>query len=60
MSEIEVTVAEEGVTYVFPDEAAVDAWALHGVPAYIRTRAADATAVAAAVRDVDELFRGPR
>lgn len=60
MSEIEVTVAEEGMTYVFPDEAAVEAWALRGVPAYIRTRTADAAAVAASVRDIDELFRERR
>lgn len=56
MSEIEVTVAEEGMTYVFPNDAAVEAWSLHGVPAYVRTRHADAEAIEASVQAVNDEF----
>lgn len=56
MSDIEVTVAEEGTTYVFPDQDAVDAWSLHGVPAYIRTRAATAGDLESAVDALDSIL----
>lgn len=58
MSDIEVTVAEEGTTYVFPDQDAVDAWSLHGVPAYIRTRASTSGDVDGAVDALDAMLQG--
>lgn len=57
---IEVTVAEEGVVYVFPNEAAVEAWALHAIPSYSRTRPATEKEISTAVALVERSLRGER
>lgn len=60
MNEIEVTVAEEGMTYVFASEKAVEDWSLRGIPTYIRCRAASKSAVDDSVSAVDSLVWEPR